>query len=231
MSTDDESKRKSSGSGTAVTIVVALISALVTIIVAFKDPISARLFPTPTPIPPAQVSAPTAIFLPSVQVTESVVQSLPTEAAPTLQFEPCAINLACPDALPIFQVIGKPDPYESNIEYSASITSHDFIRFSSGWCTYDQQLLYENLQHIRFIFAIDGVSYADKLGSQYNNVPSSEDPNMNLFCYNIGIGVSNWQSGALYTISIGPVLDMDLYDGKDTTNKGAYPRIFVLTVK
>ena len=214
MSTNDAKEGKGDKSSLVVPIVVALISALVTIIVAFKDPIAAILFPTPTPIPPSQV-------------TEPVLQPLTTEAVPALQFEPCASNTSCPNYVPIREIVGNPDPFPQNAEYSADISSDTQIRFLTGWCTKDQQWLDDNLAHIQFFFAINGVSYQDQLAAGYITDPSSEYPS----CYWKGVGVSNWQPGDIYRISIGQTRDADLFDGATTTPKGETYRTFVLTVK
>jgi len=223
MSTNDGSEKKSGGSATTVTIVLALISAVVTIIVAFKDPIAARLFPTPTPISPAHVGEPTAIPVP---VTEPILQPLATEASPDLQFESCPLDTSCPNHVKIREVVGNPDPFVMNTEYAADISSDAQIRFVTGWCARDQQWLDDNLQHIQFFFAINGVSYQDRLGAEYYT-GTGEYSN----CYGNGVGVSNWQAGVIYRIGIGGILDADLFDGGSITPKGEFHRTFILTVK
>ena len=214
MSTGDGTESKSKGSANTVPIVVAIITALATIIVAFKDPITAILFPTPTPIPPAQVTQPA---LPPVAI----------ESAPALQFEPCTSDTSCLNYVQIREIVGNPEPFAIDTEYSAEISSDSQIQFQSGWCAKDQRWLDDNLPHIQFFFAINGVSYRDQLGAEHYTGADSEYPS----CYRASVGVSNWQSGVVYRISIGQIRDADLFDGGTTAPKGQSFRTFVLTVK
>jgi hypothetical protein len=214
MSTNDAKEGKGDKSSIVVPIVVALISALVTIVVAFKDPITAILFPTPTPIRPSQV-------------TEPVLQPLTTGAVPALQFEPCATNDYCTNYRQIKEVVSNPDPFPYNAEYSAEISSGDQIRFLTGWCAKDGRWLAEDLQHIQFAFVINGVSYQKQLGTETYTGSDSDFPS----CFGAGIGVSGWQSGTTYRVAIGLILDADVFDGATTSPKGESLRTFVLTVK
>ena len=220
MSTNDGKESKGNGSSNTVTILVAIISALVTIIVAFKDPIAAKLFPTPT------VPAP-------VTVKEAALPTPDTQTS-QLSFKQCPNDDACPGSRTMAEVLtesGQPGPYDFNVTYSLDIPQATTIRFAIGWCTKDSQLLQEHLPHFQFVFAIDGVSNQDKLGTLYDTVPYPEDPSINAYCHHIGVGVSNWQPGVRYRINFGKIQDIDLFDGWSNYSKGNFVRTYMITGK
>lgn len=85
----------------------------------------------------------------------------------------------------------------------------------TGWCTTDRDILDDNLEHLRFIFTIDGVSYLNDLGTIYYELPYDDDPSLMYPCFNIGGYLSGWKIGESHLVTIGFFIQDALNDGWD----------------
>ena len=89
------------------------------------------------------------------------------------------------------------------------------VRINLAWIARDQQHLDNNLQHLKFFFKIDGISYTNdsmfKNGVSYDDAGNPTD-NPGLF---MGVALSGWKVGYPHTIEYGYVIDSLINDGWD----------------
>jgi hypothetical protein len=143
----------------------------------------------------------------------------------------CSSTMECPDSISIKTLLGEGIQYDFNVEYKVAINPEEKIRFSTGWCTNEEELLYDNLNHMVYVFVVDGVSLIDQLKSQYDESVDLDDPAVTNYCYFIGSSIDGWQSGQTYRIILGFKADADIYDGWSTFQQGDYLRTYIVTVK
>jgi hypothetical protein len=72
-----------------------------------------------------------------------------------------------------------------------------------------------NLQHIRFVFAINDISYVDVLKGEYFDSTNAQDATHTDSCYGMGGVASGWQAGQTQVIKIG-------LEVNDAINNGWY---------
>jgi hypothetical protein len=171
-----------------------------------------QIIPTNTPPPPTNNPPPPN----TPQPTNTPI--------PPLDIEPCAIWDDCQDSTWIGDFVGEDMQtgilYEVDIPYTTSI----FVR--TGWCTLDDETLQDNLEHMTFIFEIDGVSYLDLAGFEYYAAPDSEDPDISYPCISMGAALSGWKIGEKHKVAIGFRIEDEIFDGWDAYTPQTIQRLF-----
>lgn len=141
----------------------------------------------------------------------------------------CASDLHCPDATLATGLLGNDTSVNFDKYFLARIASGDAIRFVVGWCTNEPSLLPQNLEHIEFIFDVDGYSYVDTLESQSWSQPGAENNQETEYCYQEGAVIRNWDRG-IYHIQFGFRIHEEIYDGWETYSPQEYIRYYALDV-
>lgn len=140
----------------------------------------------------------------------------PTNAPlPPLDIEACAIWEDCQDTSTwVADFIG--EDMETGILYQVDIPFTSTIRMNTRWCTLDDETLQDNVEHITFIFEIDGTSYLDMAGIEYSSIQDPEDPLVFYPCISMGVMLSGWKIGEDHEIVIGFTIEDEIFDGWDT---------------
>lgn len=142
----------------------------------------------------------------------------------------CSASIECPDATSPESLFADNGRLNFNEYYQRSILPDTEIRFLAGWCTNDQSLLYQNLEHIEFVFDVNGKSYSDDLKSQYQSRPNSEDATQTDFCYLEGAVAKNWKPGS-YDIQFGIRINSEIFDSWDTYSARDLIRYYIFDVE
>lgn len=141
----------------------------------------------------------------------------------------CSSAIKCPDAARPYTLFGEGVDIGDGAYHAAEIEPSSELLFIKGWCTNDQALLHQNLEHIEFVFNINGISYTDYLESQYRAQPNVDNAEETDYCYLEGAVIQDWSSGS-YEIEFGFRSDTEIYDGWDTFPAQEFLNRFVLTV-
>jgi hypothetical protein len=159
-----------------------------------------QLFATPTPTPtitntPTITSTPTATPVPPPPVT----------------ITSCVFQDDCPEANLVTSYLAA-DP-EINVITPVVFPYGDKVRLNIGWCTKDDTALEDNIQHISYIFEIDGISYLDLATVKPGFSADNNDPSIQSPCVFIGAMLSGWQIGEDHQVTIGYSFDAEIFDG------------------
>lgn len=141
----------------------------------------------------------------------------------------CSSAIKCPDAARPYTLFNEGVDIGDGMYHEADISSSASILFLKGWCTNGQSLLHQNLEHIKFVFNIDGISYTDYLEGQYHSQPNVDNANEIDYCYLEGAVIQDWKPGS-YDIQFGFATDTEIYDGWDTFPAQEFMNRFVFTV-
>lgn len=89
------------------------------------------------------------------------------------------------------------------------------VRFYSSWCAIDGATLDQNMDHIQFVFTIDGVSYVDDLKRGHISTEDENDPNVIHPCFAVGGVLSGWKLSQPHLVTIGIKIIDEIFDGWD----------------
>ena len=164
---------------------------------------SIQLFASPTPTAtntstqtqtPTSTSTPTATPIPP----------------PPFTIEPCVFEEDCPQANLITNYL------DSKLEYNTrtriAFPFDDKIRLNKAWCTKDETFLEDNLEHITYIFEIDGISYLD-YATITPGIWWEDDSAEAIPCTFIGALLSDFQIDQNHLVRIGFSFDSEVNDG------------------
>ena len=116
-----------------------------------------------------------------------------------------------------------------NTEYPVSVSLDTEVRFFTGWCTSEQEILEENLKQIEFVFTVDGVSFIEILKPNTYTVQDQTDSTKLNYCHSVGGVISGWQQDQIYRIVFGMKLKATISDGWDTYGPGNNTRIYLIS--
>jgi len=160
-----------------------------------------------------------------------------SEVDPELTLQPldilgCNPVSECPDSsVSISSFFREDEELEYNTEYPVSVPMDAEVGFFTGWCTLEQEMLDENLEHIEFVFAVDGVSFIEQLKPRTYAVQDQADSTKLNYCHSVNGVVSNWQKDQAYRIVFGIKYEEAIFDGWDTYEPGDYTRIYLISAE
>jgi len=138
----------------------------------------------------------------------------------------------CPEsAVSIRSFFEENEELQNNTEYPVYVSTDTEVRFFTGWCTLEQELLEENLKHIEFVFKVDGVSFADQLAPNTFTEQDQSDSTKINYCHTVGGVVDGWQKEHAYQIVFGMKFTDSIFDGWDTYEPGDYTYIYLVSVE
>ncbi len=153
--------------------------------------------PTNTPTPTA-TSTPTATPVPP----------------PPFVLESCVFAEDCPEAVLVYDYL--PESMETNVLTRVDFPFEDKVRMNIGWCAIDDAALKDNVEHITYIFEIDGISYLDRATIKPGVVTDEVDATIEHPCTFISAVGSGWTIGENHQVTIGYKFDDTIFDGWET---------------
>ena len=157
-----------------------------------------------------------ALFATATPTATPTATSTPTNTPvppPPITVTDCVFQTDCPDAS--FANSYLSGPVQENILTTLEIPYNESLRLNIGWCAIDEATLSTDLQHIAYIFEIDGVSYLNLAGIKHGYT-SGSDPNSQMPCAFVGAELSGWQLGQSHKVTIGYRFDAEVFDGWKT---------------
>jgi hypothetical protein len=152
-------------------------------------------------------------------------QATPGPAPSTLTVEP--YQPAVTDRYPVLQQLvpdwKNPSAPVTNT-YSLSLPYTQPVILSTGWCTSTQALLDQNLQHIQYIFEVDGKTVS------MSQFAKSNQNSTNGFCQQTSGLIRAWPTGS-HTIKIMMRVDEKINDGWNDYAAGDYVEEYKITTK
>jgi len=168
----------------------------------------------------------------SSPATSTTTEAYPGSTSPRLDILGCNPVSECPDsAVSIRSFFGENEILQYNTEYPVSVSLDTEVRFYIGWCTLEQEMLDDNLQHIEFVFSVDGTSFIDQFKTNTYTVQDDTDSTKLNYCHSVGGVISGWQKDQDYQIVFGMIFTDTIFDGWDTYEPGDYTRIYLISVK
>ncbi len=174
------------------------ISFIALTILSCSSPLELFASPTPTPTntqTPTITNTPTATPVPP----------------PPFTITSCVFQDDCPEAN-LFTTYLQAD-IANNVLTQVVFPYSEKVRLNIGWCTKDETSLDLNIQHISYIFEIDGVSYLDLATVKHGNASDNNDPSIQNPCVFIGAMLSDFQIGEDHQVTIGYRFDAEIFDG------------------
>ncbi len=173
------------------------------------------------PAAPAAETTPRNTLIPWHTWTPTSPTSSPTALPPSATPLPplrltiigCVHKVDCPDEAILVSYLAA-DVEENSIN-DMELDSRDNVRLFVGWCTKDETTLQASLEHITYIFKIDGISYLDRLGVEPGFL-STNDSADKLSCMFIGAMLGGWKAGESHRVEIGYSFDVEVFDGWNT---------------
>jgi hypothetical protein len=184
-----------------------------------------QLFATATPTI-------TATFTPTNTPTATSTPTATPVPPPPMTVTRCIFEEDCPEAH--FFTSYLPNPIMSNLLTEVVFPAEDKMRVNVGWCTKDETALQDNLQHISYMFEIDGISYLDQASISQGTSTDETDPTISYPCSFIGVMLSGWTIGENHLVTIGVSFDAPVYDGWEwysPTTDAPYSFKYVLDLK
>jgi hypothetical protein len=181
------------------------------------DAIFATATPTPSATPTVTLTAtPTATATPTLTPTATLTPTPTATPIPPVKISTCLNADDCPDAKLISRFFPEDSTRSYNIEYPVTIPYDANVRFYNGWCAIDGATLDENMDHIQFVFTIDGVSYLDDLSRGHISTADEQDPDVIHPCFAVGGVLSGWKLSQPHLVTIGIKIIDKIFDGWDT---------------
>jgi hypothetical protein len=188
---------------------VCAFSIIVLTILSCSSPM--QLFATPTP---TLTSTATPTNTPTATPTATSTPTATPVPPPPFVLENCVFEEDCPEAVMVTSYL--PDGIPTNVLTQVSFPYEDKVRLNIGWCAKDETALQDNLQHITYIFEIDGISYLDLASIHRGTVTDETDSTLDHPCTFIGATGSNWTIGENHQVTIGYSFDTTIFDGWET---------------
>jgi hypothetical protein len=191
-----------------------MVSILFLTILACSSPI--RLYTTtgtnaPTfTLPVTVTNAPTDTKIPTITNTPTATP-VPT---PPVTITGCAFGEDCPEAKLVTSYLEA--KLEVNTTTQVVFPYGDKVLLNIGWCTLDEATLEENLQHISYIFEVDGISYLDLATVKHGYSTDDNNPSIQYPCTFIGVMLGGWQISEDHQVTIGYSFDAEVFDGWNT---------------
>lgn len=169
-----------------------------------------QLFASPTPtltatstITPTSTSTPTSTPVPP----------------PPFSIDACVFEEDCPQANLVTTYLDS--DLQNDVQNRIVFPFEDKLRVNRGWCAKDETFLAENMEHISYIFNIDGISYLDyatiKTGMWWGDDPANAIP-----CTFIGAMLSDFQIDQKHLLIIGFSFDAEVNDGWESFAPAPY---------
>jgi hypothetical protein len=162
---------------------------------------STQLFASPTPTPTN-----TATITPTSTTTPTATPVPP----PPFTIEPCVFEEDCPQANLVTTYLDS--DLQTDVQNRIVFPFEDKLRLNKGWCAKDETFLAQNMEHIHYIFEIDGISYLDyatiKTGYWWEDDPADSNP-----CTFIGAMLSDFEIDQKHLVIIGFRFDAEVNDG------------------
>jgi hypothetical protein len=181
---------------------ICVFCVIVLTVLSCSSPLHLFIFPTATSTftntptftsTPTNTPTPTAVIPPPVFVTG------------------CVFPDDCPDANSVVTYLT--GDLQSNVFTQVAISYTDIVRVDNSWCTKDEASLQESIQHISYIFKIDGISYLDLARVEQGVSSDTSDPSIQYTCSFIGATLSGWQVNKGHRVEIGYSFDSNVSDG------------------
>lgn len=161
-----------------------------------------QLFASPTPtltatstITPTSTSTPTSTPVPP----------------PPFTISSCVFEEDCPQAR-LFTTYMDSD-LQWDVQNRVVFPFDDTVRLNQAWCAKDETFLESNLEHIKYIFEIDGISYLDYATIKPGVWWGDGDPADAIPCTFIGAMLSDFVVDQNHLIIIGFSFDTEVNDG------------------
>ena len=164
---------------------------------------------------------------PTVTPTPTNTPTPTSTPLPPITLYQCAFNDECPEAIHISTFINGSVDYGST--FDLKIPYDQPLLITASWVAKNQQLLRNDLEHIKWFFLIDGRSYFNENWPEAGHITYDFDPDTVYPGEWIGVETTGWKIGEPHTIHIGFIADDTLYDGWDYYDPGTYVIVYNLT--
>ena len=156
----------------------------------------------------------------SVTVTPTATDTLAFTAtpSPTVELSACVAVASCPEARAIDHLMQ--ETLVSGSVAQVSFTADTAVRFVIGWPAIDETTLAQNLEHLEWIFSIDGQPYFDASWLKDGKSPNQYDDSKSYPGQWLGVKITGWQPGQTYFIRMGIKLDEPVNNGWQTFEAG-----------
>jgi len=164
-----------------------------------------NIFASKTPTP---TNTPTSTPTPTATATPTK-----TPMPPVLLYD-CVFIDWCPEAIPVDVLSEAEDETAGRnlIEFSYDQP----IQFIVGWMARDESLLQDKLEHINWIFTIDGQRYFREDWLEPGEAPDEFNVSVARPGMWFGVVMGNWEIGESHEVNIGYILDAEVYNGWET---------------
>ena len=174
-----------------------------------------NLFATKTS---TSTSTPKATSTPRATATPtSTATAIPTPMPPVMIY-PCVFLEECSQAKPIEDYIDS-DAAASDY-YFLQIPYNQPIQLITGWYAKNEDFLQDNLEHIQWVFTIDGQDYTNLNWIEGGEVPDAESEYIAYPGKWFGVVMQGWEIGETHEIKIGITFTETIYDGWENTDAG-----------
>jgi len=163
---------------------------------------------------------------PTVTPTPTNTPTPTSTPLPPITLYQCAFNEECPEAIHISTYINGSVDYGST--FDLKIPYDQPLLITASWVTKNQQLLRDNLEHIKWIFLIDGRSYFNENWPEAGHITYDSEPGVEYPGEWIGVETTGWKIGEPHTIHIGFMTDDTIYDGWDYYDPGTFVIVYNL---
>ncbi len=150
--------------------------------------------------------------------TATATQVLTATPLPGVELSPCVAVASCPEAVSIEKLIA--DPLVSGNVAQVSFTADTAVQFRIGWPAMDEATLAQNLEHLEWIFSINGQPYFDETWLKDGKSPNQYDDSASFPGRWLGVKITGWQAGQTYFIRMGIKLDEPIHNGWQSFEAG-----------
>lgn len=170
------------------------------------------------------------LFATKTPTATATPTSTPTPTAtplPPISLSPCAFQEYCPDAVNIEDLL-KDKNAGGDVVYA--MVPHDRpVWLYTGWSTMTEEILYDNLKQIKWVFSIDGQDYFQSNWPEQGVTTFETEPEVEYPGHWFGVILDDWNLGESHTILIGFELKQPINDGWDDYEVGSYVKKYILT--